>query len=670
MSSKNQNPAGNVGGGAGAVKRRKGKAAAGVATVATVQPSSVQPLPLVVWQKPFTLAAMLAKERRRQAALLPSPWWFRPAVQPATVQPLPVVQSEPGAGAWVLVRVRWVAGFADMIPQAWPCESSSVQPATVGGGSLAAGLAAFNPARVASAVECQSVGDLLRGCERPAGPMLRAVQLAGDLALVQALAHRLNRKMFGEGRANSFTRDESSGAAFGAFDWLVSMREACNDATAKLVMYRAGYGLTRDIQSGGDMLTVGDDLGNVCGAWLKGFGRGFKGSSKGQAGYRFFSSSSRIVWRALTDSIKTDNMGQSEATQAAAADWYSWAAMCGGDWSQLISGVQVEQAQAWRLECLDTLFEAMAAGRGRAKAFASKAKQATINMLAGMGGEQALLAAGFKGGKGSRGSGDMSACNVFAGQLRRKGYQVVSKRGNFKQDSRECENLQAAQKRGATLGGDGVFSSGDFEWDYVPLRAVSRECPAVQPLPLWYGRKCGRGCVAAAMVRAGGRSGASLMRSAKRERVATVQPATVQSYNLFTGDAAAAMVRAGKVKGVAVQVERASAVYAWQAAASLRFASSPNKRAKVWAAVRRYGVQPATVATVQPSSVQPATVQPLPLLPAQVRRIVAAGERRKLQGVLRSTPLPSAIVQRGRQIVERQAFQARRFVGAMFIATL
>jgi len=56
-------------------------------------------------------------------------------------------------------------------------------------------------------------------------------------------------------------------------------------------------------------------------------------------------------------------------------------------------------------------------------------------MLAGMGGEQALLAAGFKGGKGSRGSGDMSACNVFAGQLRRKGYQVVSKRGNFKQDS-------------------------------------------------------------------------------------------------------------------------------------------------------------------------------------------------------------------------------------------
>ncbi len=260
-----------AGAGASAKGRKASKAAAGVQP-ATVQPATVNPFAMVVWAGSCiwgrsSVERAQALRRFRVGRVL---WRQAQAAAKA--------QAAAGAAvlaAWQASRVAYWASVATVQP-------ASVQPATAsaGGGlvSMAAGLAAFNPARRASAVECQSVGDLLRGCERPAGPILRAIQLAGDLALVRSLAHKLNRKMVGDGRESCFKRDDSSGADFGAFDWVMSMREACNDATAKLIMYRAGYGLTRDESSGGDVLTVGDDLGNACGVWIKGFGKGFKGA--------------------------------------------------------------------------------------------------------------------------------------------------------------------------------------------------------------------------------------------------------------------------------------------------------------------------------------------------------------------------------------------------------
>ena len=601
-----------AGAGAGAIRRKASKAAAGVQP-ATVQPATVNPFAMVVWAGSCiwgrsSVERAQALRRFRVGRVL---WRQAQAAAKA--------QAAAGAAvlaAWQASRVAYWASVATVQPAT--VQPATVQPATASGGgglvSMAAGLAAFNPARRASAVECQSIGALLRGCERPAGPILGAIQLAGDLAIVRSLAHKLNRKMVGDGRESCFKRDDSSGAEFGAFDWVMSMREACNDATAKLIMYRAGYGLTRDESSGGDVLTVGDELGNACGVWLKGFGKGFKGAfipsadKTGQAlaGYKFMSSSARIVWRALSDSIKDDNMGESEATQAAAADFYAWAAMS-GDWGQLVSGVTIEQRDTRRLAVMDQIFEQMAAGRGKVKAFAAKAKQATVLILSGMAGEQALMAAGFKASKGSGGSGAMSACNIFAGALRRKGFNVVSKRGNFAQDSIEVDEVKTAHKRGGAARDLASLHS---------FPAVSRECPAVQQAPIWAGHVCGRSCIMAAVVRSAFRSGASLMRGVGRKRdfgglrfAWSQLPASARFRALSSGQRAGLALRAAGVIG------------------------SVQRRGLLVPAVQPATVQPATV---QPATVQLATVQPLPLLPAQVRRIVAAFNRRKLRGVLRS----------------------------------
>jgi hypothetical protein len=87
--------------------------------------------------------------------------------------------------------------------------------------------------------------------------------------------------------------------------------------------------------------------------------------------------------------------------------------------------------------------------------------------------------------------------------------------------------------------------------------------------------------------------------------------------------------------------------FAWsQLPASARFRSLSSgqraglalRAARVIGSVQRRGLLVASRPAVQPATVQPATVQPfsLPLLPAQARAIVAAFDRRKLRGVLRS----------------------------------
>ncbi len=167
-------------------------------------------------------------------------------------------------------------------------------------------------------------------------------------------------------------------------------------------------------------------------------------------------------------------------------------------------------------------------------------------------------------------------------------------------------------------------SAGGLSRDLASLHsfpAVSRECPAVQQAPIWAGHVCGRSCIMAAVVRSGFRSGASLMRGVGRKRdfgglrfASSQLPASARFRSLSSGQRTGLALRAAGVIG------------------------SVQRRGLLVPAVQPATVQPATVqpATVQPATVQPATVQPLPLLPAQVRRIVAAFNRRKLRGVLRS----------------------------------
>jgi len=150
-----------AGAGAGAVKRRKAsKAAAGV------QPATVQPFAMVVYSG---AAGVLLWERSgmvkalRRLRVGKAIWQKQQAAAKA--------QAAAGAAALASWQASRVAYWAS-VPAVQP---ATVQPASASGGgggglvSMAAGLAAFNPARRAMGAECQSIGQLLRGCERPAG---------------------------------------------------------------------------------------------------------------------------------------------------------------------------------------------------------------------------------------------------------------------------------------------------------------------------------------------------------------------------------------------------------------------------------------------------------------------------------------------------------------------
>ena len=150
-------------------------------------------------------------------------------------------------------------------------KTSNETTGTAGGGAglvtmaaaMAAAGVAVNPARQAMGAESQSLGQLLRGCERPAGPILQAIQAAQDLAMCEGFARRLNKKMVGDGRQSGLVRNDQGG-----FEWVPTFRDGIAAAVAAVAYWRAGYSLTRD-DSGSDGLTVGDDLGNVGGMWIK-----------------------------------------------------------------------------------------------------------------------------------------------------------------------------------------------------------------------------------------------------------------------------------------------------------------------------------------------------------------------------------------------------------------
>ncbi len=661
MKSSNEKSAVKVGGGAGAgavVKRKRASKSKAAASPVAVQLPTASPVavdlvaasPVAVPTVSPVAVDLFAIARRR--------WWATAAAVPAAAAAKVKAAGAAVLAAWQASRLAFWASspVAVQLPTVSPV---AVQLPTVAGGglvSVAAALVGFavDPARRASAVECQSVAQLLRGCERPAGPLLQALQTANDMALCQGFARKLNKKMVGDGRESLLVRDGAAGVGY--FAWLITMEDAVSDAQAALAKWRAGYGVTRD-NSGADVLTVGDELGNCGGRlWVKtcfpsvrvkkgeSVSDAFKrvqakeSVSDAVAGYlspgfalgvvrrQAKDLSAFIAWRALVDSVKDDNLGNSESIQLAAKDFYAWAELDTnlGDMGRHIwAGITAEHRQAARLARVENVFDTLAAGRGKRKAFIAKAKHSTLLMLNGTGADAACLAAGFKGSKGSKGSGSTSPSNRLAFGLRRCGVPVCAKRGNLSEyqmiwaavfDAKGKDTgkghfvvakdmFQAAQKRGGAA------------VDLLTLLSfpgVSRECsPVAAALPV-AGRVCGSRCLLAARVRAGVRSGAALMRSAARKSVL------------------------GGLR------------FDWsQLSASARFAALPigQRVGLAWRAVngspvpRRGQLVPFVAVRPVAAASESVEVSSLPILPAQVRAIVAAFNRRKLQGVLRSTPL-------------------------------
>ena len=414
---------------------------------------------------------------------------------------------------WMRQRAR-MARIAPRLPLSWVgwhlTSGGGWQPAfcymntpnnqkpPVNAGSIAAALAAagveISPARRTLGGECQSVGELLRSGERPAGPLLQAVQAGLDRELCEWSAYHLNAKMVGDGRESLWQRERGQAAG-----WCATMADAIGDGVQALALWRAGLCLVRD--SGADVITLGEP-GGVCAAWVKAVApvavpasestaQAVAGYWAGQAGAvkvacKLASMAARVAWRAVGDSVARDMFGETPAQARMARDWMIWATA-----ARDLPELSAEQRAQRRLVAVEAMRAKLASGRGRRAAFADKVKQAVLLMLNGASADDAAAAAGFKPCPRRGRSGAISSSHRMAAALRRAGVRVMSKRAVWAQAQDEFE--AASQRGGAKV--DLVKL-----WGGLPRY----EAPAVQPA-LRAGTHCGASCLAAARVRNGKR---------------------------------------------------------------------------------------------------------------------------------------------------------------------
>ena len=304
----------------------------------------------------------------------------------------------------------------------------------------------ISPARRTMGGEAMSIGELLASGERPAGPLLQAVQAQMDLERCARQLGKLNRKMVGDGRESLWLRDEGRGAG-----WATTGAESISDAVLALALWRAGVSLVRD-DSGADVITLGDCLGNVSAAWVKSV---YPVGESGAIACRLQHLASRIAYRAVTAAVAADAFGDTQGTQAAAAvDWCEWYASQGPAAAAdaaagLVAQWQAAHADGRRFERLQARCDTLASGNGRRAQVVAKVQHWALNVMGGMDCESAAMAAGFKGQAASKSGGAVSAYLRLASALRRMGLRVSAKRGAWATLPDEWE--QAARRGGAAV---------------------------------------------------------------------------------------------------------------------------------------------------------------------------------------------------------------------------
>jgi len=236
-------------------------------------------------------------------------------------------------------------------------KENSDSAAGVGAGAVAAALAAagvvVSSARRTLGAESQNLGQLLKSGERPAGPLLQAVQAQLDRELCEWCAFNLNAKMVRDGRESLWLRDDARGAG-----WCATMADAISDGLQALAMWRAGQTLARD-DSGADVLALGE-LGGVCAVWVK--------TVAGDAvKVKLSTTAARIAWRAVVESVARDTFGETPAQAAFARAWVEWSSGA-RDWR----GLTPEQRARRRLASVESMRDKLASGRGRRAALADK----------------------------------------------------------------------------------------------------------------------------------------------------------------------------------------------------------------------------------------------------------------------------------------------------------
>ena len=461
--------------------------------------------------------------------------------------------------------------------------------------SIASALAAagveVSPARRGMGAECMTMRQHLESCERPAGPMLQAIQAQLDLRLVEVQLRRLNKKMVGDGRASLWLTDHDTGGR-GA-GWATTAIESMQDALLALALWRSGVSLVRD-DSGADCITLGDTWGNVSAVWQCERGK-----------YHWRTIAARVAYRAVSDSVSADTFGESPAAQAAAVDWCEWyqhncgpmgAGMAAAG---LLAQWQAEHNDKRRFDTLQARCDTLASGNGRRGQVVAKVQQWALLVLGGMDCEQAAIAAGFKSSQDAGGRVRVSAYLRLASALRRMGLRVAAKRGAWAQ----VDEFEQAKRRGAAADLAALFVQPDRVQPDADLPRLPAPAPAA-------GHWCGARCLAAAAGRGVRHSPAARLRSVERKR------------------------------------DFGGLRFAWsQLPASQRFAALPaGQRAAlvlravgVVAVVQRRGLLAALAPAPAPAAAAAASVdcRTLPASRVTLRRALRAFDRRKLRGVLR-----------------------------------
>ncbi len=194
----------------------------------------------------------------------------------------------------------------------------------------------------------------LASCERPAGPLLQAVQGQIDLAIATRCALKLQMRMLADGHAVGHDRLQD-GIAAGAF---------------ALACWRSGVRLVRDGWDGGDIITQGEVIPDTA---------------------------ARIAWRGTVTLLSGDNFGESiPLTGGAEDDWLCAQALPSESRTERAARLFIERHAGQRQILLRRRLDTVTPGRGRRAAAVDKVGNAAALILGGESLQAAALAVGFK----------------------------------------------------------------------------------------------------------------------------------------------------------------------------------------------------------------------------------------------------------------------------------
>ncbi len=202
-------------------------------------------------------------------------------------------------------------------------------------------------------LEGMTMAQALASCERPAGPLLLAVQGQMDLAIATRSARKLAGRMLADGHDVGQDR----------------IKDAIGAGCLALACWRAGVTITRGTD-GGDVVMSGAV------AWEL---------------------AARVAWRGAVAFLSADNLGDTVPLMGGAEDdWLCAQVLPGESRTERAARRWIERHAGQRQNLLARRLANVSTGRGRRAAAVDKVGRAAAFLLGGDAMEAAAAAAGFK----------------------------------------------------------------------------------------------------------------------------------------------------------------------------------------------------------------------------------------------------------------------------------